>query len=135
MTVSHSAQMLLKLEKCIPISHVTLETVPKYANIERPTSSQLYASQIFYVTQLIKCALKKVKCHACNFVNFGAYNAAILFVLRSRLTILRQEDDKILDHDWPGLLISVMECFYITITIRLTHAFENTCSIFLPYAE
>ncbi len=32
MTVSHSAQMLLKLEKCIPISHVTLETVPKYAN-------------------------------------------------------------------------------------------------------
>ncbi len=44
MTVSHSAQMLLKLEKYIPISHVTLETVPKYANIERPTSSQLYAS-------------------------------------------------------------------------------------------
>ncbi len=44
MTVSHSTQMLLKLEKCIPISHVTLETVPKYANIERPTSSQLYAS-------------------------------------------------------------------------------------------
>ncbi len=44
MTVSHSAQMLLKLEKCIPISHVTLETVPKYANSERPTSSQLYAS-------------------------------------------------------------------------------------------
>ncbi len=44
MTVSHSAQMLLKLEKCIPISHVTLETVPKYANIEPPTSSQLYAS-------------------------------------------------------------------------------------------
>ncbi len=46
MTVSHSAQMLLKLEKCIPISHVTLETVPKYANIERPTSSQLYASDL-----------------------------------------------------------------------------------------
>ncbi len=45
MAVSHSAQMLLKLEKCIPISHVTLETVPKYANIERPTSSQLYASE------------------------------------------------------------------------------------------
>ncbi len=44
MTVSHSAQMLLMLEKCIPISHVTLETVPKYATIERPTSSQLYAS-------------------------------------------------------------------------------------------
>ncbi len=44
MTVSHSAQMLLKLEKCIPISPVTLEMVPKYANIERPTSSQLYAS-------------------------------------------------------------------------------------------
>ncbi len=44
MTVSHSTQMLLKLEKCIPISHVTLETVHKYANIERPTSSQLYAS-------------------------------------------------------------------------------------------
>ncbi len=37
MAVSHSAQMLLKLKKCIPISHVTLETVPKYANIERPT--------------------------------------------------------------------------------------------------
>ncbi len=36
--------MLLKLEMCIPISHVTLETVPKYANIERPKSSQLYAS-------------------------------------------------------------------------------------------
>ncbi len=31
---------------CIPISHVTLETVPKYANIERPTSSQLYASNL-----------------------------------------------------------------------------------------
>ncbi len=45
MTVSHSAQMLLKLEKCIPISPVTLEMVPKYANIERPTSSQLYASR------------------------------------------------------------------------------------------
>ncbi len=42
--------MLLKLEKCIPISHVTLETVPKYANIERPTSSQLYASsQMSYI--------------------------------------------------------------------------------------
>ncbi len=27
--------MLLKLEKCIPISHVTLETVPKYANVQR----------------------------------------------------------------------------------------------------
>ncbi len=46
MTVSHSPQMLLKLEKCMPISHVTLETVPKYANIERPTSSQLYASPL-----------------------------------------------------------------------------------------
>ncbi len=49
MTVSHSAQMLLKLENCIPISHVTLETVPKYANIERPTSSQLYASAAAYI--------------------------------------------------------------------------------------
>ncbi len=53
MTVSHSAQMLLKLEKCIPISHVTLETVPKYANIERPTSSQLYAS--------LKCVLREIR--------------------------------------------------------------------------
>ncbi len=44
MNVSHSAHLVLKLEKCIPISHVTLETVPKYANIERPTSNQLYAS-------------------------------------------------------------------------------------------
>ncbi len=44
MTVSHSSHMVLKLEKCIPISHVTLETVPKYVNIERPTSNQLYAS-------------------------------------------------------------------------------------------
>ncbi len=44
MTVSHSVHVLLKLEMCIPISHVTLETVPTYANIERPTSSQLYAS-------------------------------------------------------------------------------------------
>ncbi len=46
--------MLLKLEKCIPISHVTLEMVPKYANIERPTSSQLYASQkvIFSKTRM-----------------------------------------------------------------------------------
>ncbi len=49
MTVNHSAQMLLKLEKCIPISHVTLETVPKYANIKRPTSSQLYASEKLYL--------------------------------------------------------------------------------------
>ncbi len=37
MTASHSVHVLLKLEMCIPISHVTLETVPKYANIERPT--------------------------------------------------------------------------------------------------
>ncbi len=28
----------------LPISHVTLEMLPKYANIERPESSQLYAS-------------------------------------------------------------------------------------------
>ncbi len=49
MTVSHFAQMLLKLEKCIPISHVTLETVPKYANIKRPTSSQLYVSEKLYL--------------------------------------------------------------------------------------
>ncbi len=51
MTVSHSAHMLLKLEKCIPISHVTLETVPKYANIERPTSSQLYDSSLIQQPQ------------------------------------------------------------------------------------
>ncbi len=31
-----------------------------------------------------KMCIKKVKCHKCNFVNFGAYNAAILFVLRTR---------------------------------------------------
>ncbi len=42
MTVSHSAHMLLKLEKCIPISHVILETVPKYVNIERPSLCQLF---------------------------------------------------------------------------------------------
>ncbi len=44
--------MLLKLEKSIPISHVTLETVPKYANIERPTSSQLYASTGRYLIMI-----------------------------------------------------------------------------------
>ncbi len=33
--LSNSAHMLLKLEKCIPKSHVTLEMVPKYENIER----------------------------------------------------------------------------------------------------
>ncbi len=43
--------MNLKLEKCIPISPVTLETVPKYANIKRPTSSQLYASPIHWFDQ------------------------------------------------------------------------------------
>ncbi len=43
-----SIDMLLKLEKCIPISHVTLETVPKYANIKRPTSSNLYASSVWW---------------------------------------------------------------------------------------
>ncbi len=58
----------------------------------------MWDSQIFYVIQLIKCALRKLNAMH-NFVNFGAYNAAILFVLRSRLTILRLEDDKILDHD------------------------------------
>ncbi len=48
MTVSHSAQMLLKLEKCIPILHVTFETVPKYVNIDvKPTLCQY----------LIECAL------------------------------------------------------------------------------
>ncbi len=65
MTVSHSAQMLLKLEKCIPISHVTLETVPKYANIERPTSSQLYASH---------------SCSTFGFVFLYAGNVHILFL-------------------------------------------------------
>ncbi len=55
MTVSHSPQMLLKLEKCIPISHVTLETVPKYANIERPTSSQLYASHTHVIAKGSYC--------------------------------------------------------------------------------
>ncbi len=34
----------IEVRKVYTISHVTLETVPKYANIERPTSSQLYAS-------------------------------------------------------------------------------------------
>ncbi len=53
--------MLLKLEKCIPISPVTLETVPKYANIERPTSSQLYASSelSFYLNSFFKCGISK----------------------------------------------------------------------------
>ncbi len=41
------------IEKCIPISHVTLETVPKYANIERPTSSQLYASLSSLLTEVV----------------------------------------------------------------------------------
>ncbi len=54
MTVSHFAQMLLKLEKYIPISHVTLETVPKYVNIERPTSNQLYASKPSFFFAKIK---------------------------------------------------------------------------------
>ncbi len=62
MTVSHSAQMLLKLEKCIPISHVTLETVPKYANIERPTSSQLYASLFLYCCTVCANALPRDLC-------------------------------------------------------------------------
>ncbi len=60
MTVSHSAQMLLKLEKCIPISHVTLETVPKYANIERPTSSQLYASVLLVLKNFPYCIKKDI---------------------------------------------------------------------------
>ncbi len=34
----------IEVRKVYTISHVTLETVPKYENIERPTSSQLYAS-------------------------------------------------------------------------------------------
>ena len=49
MTVSHSPCMLLTLEKCIVVSHVTLETVPRFANIERPTSSQLYASKRVHI--------------------------------------------------------------------------------------
>ncbi len=61
MTVSHSPQMLLKLEKYIPISPVTLETVPKYANIERPTSSQLYASVCISVLTF------KLNCNINNF--------------------------------------------------------------------
>ncbi len=77
MTVSHSAQMLLKIEKCIPISHVTLETVPKYANIERPTSSQLYASLkpcvfcilifvVFFLVFRVVCGLLQHLClHDC----------------------------------------------------------------------
>ncbi len=39
MTVSHSAQMLLKLEQSIPILHLSLETVPKFVNIEHQTSN------------------------------------------------------------------------------------------------
>ncbi len=54
MTVSHSVQMLLKLEKCIPVSRVTLETVHKYTNIEHPTSSQHYASTVSMSMQHIK---------------------------------------------------------------------------------
>ena len=48
MTVSHSLQMLLTLEKCITISHVTLETVPKFETLECPMSRQLYACFFFY---------------------------------------------------------------------------------------
>ncbi len=46
MTVSHSSQMLLKSDKCIPMSYVSLETFPKFANIEPPMSSQIYASPV-----------------------------------------------------------------------------------------
>jgi len=34
MTLSRSLQMLLKLETCIPTLYVTLETVPKCANVQ-----------------------------------------------------------------------------------------------------
>lgn len=47
MTVSHSPQMLLTLEKCITISHVTLETVPKFETLERTTTSHLYVLFFF----------------------------------------------------------------------------------------
>ncbi len=53
MTVMHSPQMLLKLEKCLPISHVNLETVSYFANIGRPTSSQLNASVANYFIKFV----------------------------------------------------------------------------------
>jgi len=43
MNASHSLQILLKLETCVPMSYVTLEMLPKCANIHA-VSSQLYAS-------------------------------------------------------------------------------------------
>ncbi len=76
MTVSHSAQMLLKLEKCIPISHVTLETVSKYANIKRPTSSQLYASEKLYlfIVYHVPCLLQNETEQNVLFVNAFTLN-------------------------------------------------------------
>ncbi len=88
MTVSHSAQMLLKLEKCIPISHVTLETVPKYANIERPTSSQLYASYFCTVVLCVRthyrviCVWLKKVCQMILNKHFNLlYNFTFHFLL------------------------------------------------------
>jgi len=55
--------MLLTLEKCVVVSHVTLETVPRLANIECPTPSQLYASRklrgvtLFHLGKTQRCSV------------------------------------------------------------------------------
>ncbi len=61
MTVSHSAQMLLKLEKCIPISHVTLEILclPHLKTSIRlyiSRHSSAFSSSIAIVSRIISSA-------------------------------------------------------------------------------
>ncbi len=72
MTVCHFAQMLLKLEKCIPISHVTLETVPKYANIER----QANFMPVFYFMSLTT----RVDVYMYIYLVFTGYRYAYAFL-------------------------------------------------------
>ena len=76
MTVSHSLQMLLTLEKCITISHVTLETGPKFETLESPMSRQLYACFIFFSFLFSVpdcwCPIPRHRCPSINYEHSAA---------------------------------------------------------------
>ena len=84
MTVSHTLQMLLMLEKCITRSHITLETVPKFETLECPMSSQLYACFcfVFYFIFLFSvpdcwCLLPGHRCPSINYEHSSANVQAV----------------------------------------------------------
>ncbi len=125
---SHSAQMLLKLEKCIP--HVTLETVPKYANIERPTSSQLYTSHPNGHRQHLNwSALNERRKHSlCNWNNLP-FEMLIIDLLSVRGSCVRI-DLLLLMSDGQGHLIRLCVCVHVSILCVCLRLSLPPCWIF-----